>query len=203
MNYLLWKKERKIKPTEYEHKNTHRATTVTSHPRRNFLHFVWDHHASQIYVWTEGTELHCWRDARGTIHRLLFVVGSRLSEKQDQFQRIILAPAFIDRTFYDFLDRTKNIENKELIRLCNICYLCTRYIRASLPQIKTMKKNMGSADRIIRLVLAAVMAGLFLGHAVTGTFGIILLALAAIFLLTSLINFCPLYVPLGINTCKK
>jgi hypothetical protein len=66
-----------------------------------------------------------------------------------------------------------------------------------------MKKNMGSADRIIRLVLAAVMAGLFLGHLVTGTFGIILLALAAIFVLTSLINFCPLYVPLGINTCKK
>lgn len=66
-----------------------------------------------------------------------------------------------------------------------------------------MKKNMGSTDRIIRLVLAAVMAGLFLGHLVTGTFGIILLALAAIFVLTSLINFCPLYVPLGINTCKK
>lgn len=66
-----------------------------------------------------------------------------------------------------------------------------------------MKKNMGSADRIIRLILAGVIAGLFLGHVVTGTFGIILLALSAIFVLTSLVNFCPLYVPLGITTCKK
>lgn len=66
-----------------------------------------------------------------------------------------------------------------------------------------MKKNMGSVDRIIRLILAGVMSGLFLGHVVTGTIGIILVALSAIFVLTSLISFCPLYLPFGLNTCKK
>ena len=66
-----------------------------------------------------------------------------------------------------------------------------------------MKKNMGSADRIIRLVLAGLMAGLYLGHVITGTLGLILLALTAIFVLTSLVSFCPIYLPFGINTCKK
>jgi hypothetical protein len=66
-----------------------------------------------------------------------------------------------------------------------------------------MKKNMGSADRIIRLILAAVIAGLFFAKVITGTVGIVLLALAGIFVLTSLISFCPLYLPFGISTCKK
>lgn len=65
-----------------------------------------------------------------------------------------------------------------------------------------MKKNMGVADRIIRLVLAAIFAGLYFTDTVTGTFGIILLALAIVFVLTSLVSFCPLYPLLGINTCK-
>ena len=65
-----------------------------------------------------------------------------------------------------------------------------------------MKRNMGSADKIIRVVIAAVISVLFLTNVVTGTLGIVLLAVAAIFLLTSLINFCPLYAPFGISTCK-
>jgi Protein of unknown function (DUF2892) len=65
-----------------------------------------------------------------------------------------------------------------------------------------MKKNMGAADRIIRLLLAAIFAGLYFTNTVTGTFGIILLVLAAVFALTSLVSFCPLYPLLGINTCK-
>ena len=66
-----------------------------------------------------------------------------------------------------------------------------------------MKKNMGSADRIIRVLLAAVMAVLYFTDTVTGTLGIVLLALAGIFLLTSFISFCPLYYLFKINTCKK
>lgn len=66
-----------------------------------------------------------------------------------------------------------------------------------------MKKNMGSADRLIRLVVAAVFAGLYFTGTVTGTIGIGLLVLAAVFTLTSVISFCPLYAPFGINTCKK
>ncbi|TNF48299.1 MAG: DUF2892 domain-containing protein [Bacteroidetes bacterium] len=66
-----------------------------------------------------------------------------------------------------------------------------------------MKKNLGSIDRIVRLVLAGGIAGLFLANIISGTLGIILLALAGIFLLTSLVSFCPLYLPFGISTCKK
>lgn len=64
-----------------------------------------------------------------------------------------------------------------------------------------MKKNMGTTDKIIRLVLAAIFAGLYFTNTVTGTTGIVLLVLAAVFVLTSLISFCPLYPLVGINTC--
>lgn len=65
-----------------------------------------------------------------------------------------------------------------------------------------MKKNMGSADRMIRLLLAAIFAGLYFTDTVTGTFGIVLLVFAGVFVLTSLVSFCPLYPLLGINTGK-
>ena len=66
-----------------------------------------------------------------------------------------------------------------------------------------MKKNMGGADRMIRIVIAIVVAVLYFTGTVTGTLGIVLLVLAGVFLLTSFINFCPLYTILGINTGKK
>jgi len=66
-----------------------------------------------------------------------------------------------------------------------------------------MKKNMGSTDKGIRIVVALVIAALFYFNVIEGTLAYILLALAFAFLLTSFISFCPLYVPLGINTCKK
>lgn len=66
-----------------------------------------------------------------------------------------------------------------------------------------MKKNMGTADKAIRLVLAGIFAGLYFSNTVTGTFGIVLLVLAAVFALTSLVSFCPLYPIFGINTCEK
>ena len=65
-----------------------------------------------------------------------------------------------------------------------------------------MKKNMGTFDRIVRIAIALIIAVLFLTGQITGTLSIILLALAAIFLLTSLVNFCPLYSLIGIKTCK-
>ena len=65
-----------------------------------------------------------------------------------------------------------------------------------------MKKNMGSADRIIRLIIAAIVATLYFTGILSGTLGIVLLALAGIFVLTSLISFCPLYAPFGIKTCS-
>ena len=65
-----------------------------------------------------------------------------------------------------------------------------------------MKKNMGTADRLIRIVVALVAAGLYFTHTVTGIFGIVLLVVAGIFVLTGLISFCPLYTLFGIKTCK-
>ncbi|MBK6378740.1 MAG: DUF2892 domain-containing protein [Chitinophagaceae bacterium] len=64
-----------------------------------------------------------------------------------------------------------------------------------------MKKNMGTADRIFRIVLAAVIAFLYYNKTITGTLGIVLLVLAGVFVLTSLISFCPLYKLVGLNTC--
>ncbi len=65
-----------------------------------------------------------------------------------------------------------------------------------------MKKNMSSTDRWIRIVLAIVLAGLYFGNIVSGTIGYILLGVAAVSLITGLLNWCGLYALLGIKTCK-
>ncbi len=66
-----------------------------------------------------------------------------------------------------------------------------------------MKKNMGSADRLVRILIAAVIAILYFTHVIGGTVAIVLLAVAGIFILTSFMSFCPLYFPFGISTAKK
>ncbi len=66
-----------------------------------------------------------------------------------------------------------------------------------------MKKNMGNIDKIIRVLVAIVIAVLFFTNVISGTLGIVLLVLAGVFVLTSLISFCPLYTLVGINTCPK
>jgi hypothetical protein len=65
-----------------------------------------------------------------------------------------------------------------------------------------MKKNMGNADRIIRVIIAVIIASLYFTNVISGTLGIVLLVLAGIFVLTSLMSFCPLYAPFGLSTCK-
>jgi hypothetical protein len=66
-----------------------------------------------------------------------------------------------------------------------------------------MKPNMGTTDKIIRLALAALVAILYFTNVIAGTLGIILLVVAGVFVLTSLISFCPLYPLLGMNTKEK
>jgi hypothetical protein len=66
-----------------------------------------------------------------------------------------------------------------------------------------MKTNMGTVDRVLRVVLALIFAVLYFSGTVTGILGIILLVLGGVFLLTSLVSFCPLYVPFKINTRKS
>ena len=65
-----------------------------------------------------------------------------------------------------------------------------------------MKKNMGTSDRVIRVILAIIAITLYATDKITGTLGIVLMVLAGVFVLTSFIRFCPLYAPFGISTCK-
>ncbi|MCT4666202.1 MAG: DUF2892 domain-containing protein [Flavobacteriales bacterium] len=66
-----------------------------------------------------------------------------------------------------------------------------------------MKKNMGSTDKIIRIIIAILLVGLYYNGTLSGTIGIVAVILSIVFVLTSLISFCPLYLPFGIKTCKK
>ena len=66
-----------------------------------------------------------------------------------------------------------------------------------------MKKNMGTIDRILRLALVVVIAILYFSDAITGTWAIILLILSGVFLITSILGVCLLYMPFGISTRKK
>jgi hypothetical protein len=66
-----------------------------------------------------------------------------------------------------------------------------------------MKKNMGTIDKVIRILVAIVVIVLYFTHVISGTLAIILLALSAIFIVTSFLSFCPLYLPFGLSTRKK
>ncbi|MCE2683139.1 MAG: DUF2892 domain-containing protein [Flavobacteriia bacterium] len=65
-----------------------------------------------------------------------------------------------------------------------------------------MTTNMGTTDKIIRIAVATGIVGLYLGNVISGTLAIVGLAIVGIFVLTSLIGFCPLYAIFGLNTCK-
>jgi len=65
-----------------------------------------------------------------------------------------------------------------------------------------MKKNMGSADRIFRVLIAIIIAVLYWQGIITGTLAIILLVVGGIFLLTSIVSSCPCYSIKGMSTCK-
>ncbi|MEP0806638.1 MAG: DUF2892 domain-containing protein [Chloroflexota bacterium] len=65
-----------------------------------------------------------------------------------------------------------------------------------------MKRNMSNTDRIVRTIVAALFAYLYFSGAVTGAFGIVLLVVAAVFLLTAIVAFCPLYAPFKFSTYK-
>lgn len=66
-----------------------------------------------------------------------------------------------------------------------------------------MKKNMGMADKVIRILIAVVIGVLYFTNTISGTLAIILGIVAVAFVLTSFISFCPLYLPFGISTFKK
>ncbi len=82
-------------------------------------------------------------------------------------------------------------------------YLIIDILLPFLKKINSMKKNMGAIDKLIRILIAVIIVILYFTHVISGTLEIVLLILAVIFALTSVIGFCPLYKPFGINTEKK
>ncbi len=62
---------------------------------------------------------------------------------------------------------------------------------------------MGTTDKVIRILVAVIILVLYFTHVISGTLSIILLILAGVFVVTSLLGFCPLYLPFGLNTRKK
>ena len=66
-----------------------------------------------------------------------------------------------------------------------------------------MKANMGTTDRTIRLIIAVIIAALYFGGQISGTVAIVLGIVAVAFLVTSLIGWCPVYLPFGISTRKQ
>jgi uncharacterized membrane protein len=66
-----------------------------------------------------------------------------------------------------------------------------------------MKKNMGTIDKTIRILVAVVVVVLYFTHVISGVLAIVLLALSAIFVVTSILSICPLYMPFGLSTRKK
>jgi K+-transporting ATPase A subunit len=64
-----------------------------------------------------------------------------------------------------------------------------------------MNKNMGNLDKMLRVIIAAIVGGLVYTGTVTGTLAIVLMVVAGIFVLTSIVGTCPLYLPFGIKTC--
>jgi len=66
-----------------------------------------------------------------------------------------------------------------------------------------MKTNMGATDKTIRILIAVIIGVMYFTNIISSTTAIILGILAIVFVLTSLISFCPLYLPFGINTSNK
>ena len=66
-----------------------------------------------------------------------------------------------------------------------------------------MKANMGIVDRVIRVLLVALVAVLYFTGVISGVLAIVLGVLAVVFLLTSIVGVCPLYLPFGISTKRK
>ena len=66
-----------------------------------------------------------------------------------------------------------------------------------------MKPNMGTTDKVVRILAAIVVIALYAAHVISGTLAIVLLIFAAVLIITSFISFCPMYSPFGISTIKK
>ena len=66
-----------------------------------------------------------------------------------------------------------------------------------------MKKNVGTTDKWIRIIIALIIVALYIANVISGTLAIVLLIVAGMFIITGFVGFCGLYTLLGISTCKK
>jgi len=66
-----------------------------------------------------------------------------------------------------------------------------------------MKKNMGTVDRVLRILAAIVVVALYLTGQINGTAAVVLGFFAVVFVATSVVGSCPLYLPLKIDTRGK
>lgn len=66
-----------------------------------------------------------------------------------------------------------------------------------------MKINMGKFDRVIRILIAALTSTLYITGVISGVLGVVLLIVGGVLLVTAVVNFCPLYSIIGINSCPK
>ncbi len=66
-----------------------------------------------------------------------------------------------------------------------------------------MKKNLGNLDRMIRVSIAVLVGILYFTNVISGNLALILMILAGVFILTSLVSFCPIYAPFGLSTCER
>lgn len=66
-----------------------------------------------------------------------------------------------------------------------------------------MKTNMGTTDRLIRTVIVVAIAALYFMGRIGGTLAIVLGVVAVVFLVTSIVGFCPAYLPFGFSTRKQ
>jgi hypothetical protein len=66
-----------------------------------------------------------------------------------------------------------------------------------------MKSNVGNTDKAVRISITVLLAALYFTGTITGVFGVIALVVAGVFVLTSLVGFCPLYAIFGMSTCPR
>ena len=86
--------------------------------------------------------------------------------------------------------------------MVRVIYILSRIVKLCI-KLNDMKTNMNSTDKAIRLLIAIGIITLYYTNVVSGTLGIVLMAVAGIFILTSFVSFCPIYAIFGLSSKKK
>lgn len=66
-----------------------------------------------------------------------------------------------------------------------------------------MKKNVGSIDKLVRIIIAALAVWVAYTHQVASPWDYVLYAVAVIMIVTALMSTCPIWIVFGLNTLKS